>query len=199
MLYLEVGQGQKKPIRNTRSVSKHLTDNEEVPVASDNTEVITIYDDDVIFPSNGNLNLSVHRQGNYEQLAQVSSSTEFRTQELPPLQNQEMQRLDQPFSDEVEMMRRTLERLPNKKEIIKHAMTCMQNEIDRITEKHNDHLRRLFDSHNAQISETKRKQWCYYCEQDAIYHCCWNTAYCSTTCQQEHWQAEHKINCRRKR
>lgn len=40
---------------------------------------------------------------------------------------------------------------------------------------------------------------CYNCESEAIYHCCWNTAYCSTACQQEHWQQEHKRVCRRKR
>ncbi|XP_039278814.1 zinc finger MYND domain-containing protein 11 [Nilaparvata lugens] len=44
-----------------------------------------------------------------------------------------------------------------------------------------------------------RKQWCYNCEAEAIYHCCWNTAYCSTECQQLHWQKEHKRVCRRKR
>ncbi|CAG2069096.1 unnamed protein product [Timema podura] len=34
---------------------------------------------------------------------------------------------------------------------------------------------------------------------EAIYHCCWNTAYCSIECQQTHWQKEHKKVCRRKR
>lgn len=32
-----------------------------------------------------------------------------------------------------------------------------------------------------------------------MYHCCWNTSYCSIKCQQEHWHAEHKRTCRRKR
>ncbi|KAF7270039.1 zinc finger MYND domain-containing protein 11 [Rhynchophorus ferrugineus] len=127
---------------------------------------------------------------------QVSSSTESCKNTN---QEGEMQRLDQPYSDSVEKMRRKLESLPNKDAIIRCAMNCMQEEIDKITNDHNDHLKRLFESHNAQISETKKKQWCYYCEQDAIYHCCWNTAYCSQTCQQQHWQAEHKKVCRRKR
>lgn len=56
-------------------------------------------------------------------------------------------------------MRRKLECLPNKKEIIKCAMDCMQIEIDKITNDHNEHLKRLFESHNQQISETKKKQW----------------------------------------
>lgn len=56
-------------------------------------------------------------------------------------------------------MRRKLENLLNKKDIIKCAMDCMQMEIDKITNDNNDHLKRLFESHNQQISETKKKQW----------------------------------------
>lgn len=40
---------------------------------------------------------------------------------------------------------------------------------------------------------------CYNCEEEAMYHCCWNTSYCSIKCQQEHWHADHKRTCRRKR
>ncbi|XP_066251129.1 zinc finger MYND domain-containing protein 11 isoform X2 [Euwallacea similis] len=130
---------------------------------------------------------------NYEQ---VSSSTE---NDKNNSNDAGLHQLDQPYSDSVEKMRRKAESLTNKNEIIKCAMECMQAEIDRITEDHNEHLKRLFESHNNQISETKKKQWCFNCEQDAIYHCCWNTAYCSQTCQQQHWQAEHKKVCRRKR
>lgn len=55
-------------------------------------------------------------------------------------------------------------------------------------------------AHNKQlISQTKKKQWCYNCEEEAMYHCCWNTSYCSIKCQQEHWHADHKRTCRRKR
>ncbi|OON21712.1 MYND finger, partial [Opisthorchis viverrini] len=42
------------------------------------------------------------------------------------------------------------------------------------------------------IVQTKRRQWCRNCLCEAIYHCCWNTSYCSIPCQQEHWQNEHK-------
>lgn len=132
---------------------------------------------------------------------QVTSSTEnFRRSEIQsPSRENGMQQLDHPYSDSVEKMRRRLECLTDKKDLIKCAMECMQTEIDRLVNDHNDHLKRLFEAHNQQISETKKKQWCYNCEQDAIYHCCWNTAYCSQICQQQHWQAEHKKVCRRKR
>lgn len=93
---------------------------------------------------------------NYEQ---VSSSTENyrRVTEEPG-----MHELDQPYSDSVEKMRWKVEMLTDKNEIIKCAMECMQAEIDRLTEERNEHLKKLFESHNAQISETKKKQWVSY-------------------------------------
>lgn len=56
-------------------------------------------------------------------------------------------------------MRRRLDCLSDKKDIIKCAMECMQSEVDKITNDHNEHLKRLFESHNSQLSETKKKQW----------------------------------------
>ncbi|XP_066601120.1 MYND-type zinc finger-containing chromatin reader ZMYND8 isoform X2 [Prorops nasuta] len=40
---------------------------------------------------------------------------------------------------------------------------------------------------NRAIEETKRKQWCAKCGQEAMFYCCWNTAYCDYPCQQSHW------------
>lgn len=56
-------------------------------------------------------------------------------------------------------MRRQLEGLHDKKDIIKCAMECMQSEVNKLTNDHTDHLKRLFESHHSQISETKKKQW----------------------------------------
>lgn len=56
-------------------------------------------------------------------------------------------------------MRRKLEQAKEKKQLISTAMDCMQQEIDRIVNEHNEHLKKLFHSHQAQISETKKKQW----------------------------------------
>ncbi|KAH0562904.1 zinc finger MYND domain-containing protein 11 isoform X2 [Cotesia glomerata] len=72
-------------------------------------------------------------------------------------------------------------------------------ELERLQAEHAKELRQLTEKHQQVISEIKKKQWCYNCEAEAIYHCCWNTAYCSTDCQQVHWQREHKRVCRRKR
>ncbi|XP_049821980.1 zinc finger MYND domain-containing protein 11 isoform X2 [Aethina tumida] len=167
----------------------HISDGEDDELPAEYS-----YRDNSSF-GNGLFNIDDHFE-------QVSSSTEnFRNSEAVGSTNNElgMHRLDQPYSDAVEKMRRMMEGVTDQKTLIKMAMDCMQSELDKLTNNHNEHLKRLFESHNNQISETKKKQWCYNCEQDAIYHCCWNTAYCSQTCQQQHWQAEHKKVCRRKR
>ncbi|XP_025988553.1 protein kinase C-binding protein 1 isoform X3 [Solenopsis invicta] len=44
------------------------------------------------------------------------------------------------------------------------------------------------------IEETKRKQWCAKCGQEAMFYCCWNTAYCNYPCQQSHWPT-HMRSC----
>ncbi|KAF4530691.1 hypothetical protein B566_EDAN004930 [Ephemera danica] len=72
-------------------------------------------------------------------------------------------------------------------------------ELERVQNEYNQELMRIEERHRIALAESKRKQWCYNCEAEAIYHCCWNTAYCSTECQQSHWHKEHKRLCRRKR
>ncbi|XP_050307136.1 zinc finger MYND domain-containing protein 11 isoform X2 [Anthonomus grandis grandis] len=187
---------------SSRSRSKKPKGEHEPEKASENAisgnviDISDCEDDDETEQSFRGNNMSQDSFRFDESYEQVSSSTE---NEKNGNREAGLHQLDQPYSDSVEKMRRTLEALTGKGEIIKSAMDHMQSEIDRIINDNNDHLKRLFDSHNAQISETKKKQWCYNCEQDAIYHCCWNTAYCSQTCQQQHWQAEHKKVCRRKR
>ncbi|XP_015592292.1 zinc finger MYND domain-containing protein 11 [Cephus cinctus] len=93
---------------------------------------------------------------------------------------------DQPTNTALEKLRRELE-----------LDKC--KELERLQAEHAKEMRQLTDKHQQVISEIKKKQWCYNCEAEAIYHCCWNTAYCSTDCQQVHWQREHKRVCRRKR
>ncbi|XP_046741621.1 protein kinase C-binding protein 1 isoform X2 [Diprion similis] len=44
------------------------------------------------------------------------------------------------------------------------------------------------------IEETKRKQWCALCGNEALFYCCWNTAYCDYPCQQAHWST-HMRTC----
>ncbi|XP_071803030.1 zinc finger MYND domain-containing protein 11-like [Asterias amurensis] len=62
-----------------------------------------------------------------------------------------------------------------------------------------EEIEKLKTKHKEEISFTKKRQWCINCEQEAMYHCCWNTSYCSINCQQGHWHKEHKRLCRRKR
>lgn len=44
------------------------------------------------------------------------------------------------------------------------------------------------------VDEAKKKQWCAQCGSEAIYYCCWNTAYCDHPCQQLHW-SKHMQTC----
>lgn len=85
-------------------------------------------------------------------------------------------------------------------------LTQFKDELDttkqELEQKYKDNskqeLGKLADRHRKEISAIKKKQWCWQCEAEAIYHCCWNTAYCSVECQQAHWPT-HRKYCRRKK
>lgn len=56
-------------------------------------------------------------------------------------------------------------------------------------------LRRQLETDKQKaIEEIKKKQWCAHCSQEAIFYCCWNTAYCDYPCQQAHWP-KHMATC----
>uniref|UniRef100_A0A3Q1GST6 Zinc finger, MYND-type containing 11 n=1 Tax=Acanthochromis polyacanthus TaxID=80966 RepID=A0A3Q1GST6_9TELE len=110
------------------------------------------------------------------------------------------------------VVREALEKLraemeEEKRQAVNKAVTGAQAEMERkckqVKEKCKEELveevKKLVAQHKQLISQTKKKQWCYNCEEEAMYHCCWNTSYCSIKCQQEHWHADHKRTCRRKR
>ncbi|KYO46920.1 zinc finger MYND domain-containing protein 11 isoform B [Alligator mississippiensis] len=105
----------------------------------------------------------------------------------------------------VEKLRTEMEE--EKRQAVNKAVANMQGEMDRkckqvkekCKEEFLEEIKKLAGQHKQLISQTKKKQWCYNCEEEAMYHCCWNTSYCSIKCQQEHWHAEHKRTCRRKR
>nr|XP_055037485.1 zinc finger MYND domain-containing protein 11 isoform X2 [Misgurnus anguillicaudatus] len=94
-----------------------------------------------------------------------------------------------------------------KRQAVSKAVSSTQGEMDRkckqVKEKCKEELmeemKKMVAQHKQLLSQTKKKQWCYNCEEEAMYHCCWNTSYCSIKCQQEHWHADHKRTCRRKR
>lgn len=94
-----------------------------------------------------------------------------------------------------------------KQRVVTSAMEKVELELGEAKRKSEEQLRtaqqmevsELMERHRMEVSEIKKKQWCYNCEAEAIYHCCWNTSYCSVDCQQVHWHKEHKRTCRRKR
>ncbi|XP_038045013.1 zinc finger MYND domain-containing protein 11-like isoform X2 [Patiria miniata] len=94
-----------------------------------------------------------------------------------------------------------------KEKALAHAKESAKMELDterkeaaeRAQQDKDEELEKLKTKHKEEISFTKKRQWCINCEQEAMYHCCWNTSYCSISCQQSHWHKEHKRLCRRKR
>ncbi|KAH7700249.1 MYND finger family protein [Aphelenchoides avenae] len=96
--------------------------------------------------------------------------------------------------------------LADQQKIRTDLLTQFKDELDQtrqeIEAKYNETLRQEIakqtEKHRKEISSIKKKQWCWQCELEAIYHCCWNTSYCSVECQQSHWPT-HRRFCRRKK
>ncbi|CAA94138.1 MYND-type domain-containing protein [Caenorhabditis elegans] len=103
------------------------------------------------------------------------------------------EKLHQEFMEDQERVRRDLlvqfkiELDQTKEELEKKHAENLKEEIEKLSEKH-----------QRELAVAKKKQWCWQCNSEAIYHCCWNTAYCSVECQQGHWQIHRKF-CRRKK
>lgn len=72
------------------------------------------------------------------------------------------QQLDRPYSDSVEKLRRVLESIVDKDELMKMALDTMQQELDRSQSVQAEHLRAMVDAHNQHVSEIKKKQWVRY-------------------------------------
>ncbi|XP_037300628.1 LOW QUALITY PROTEIN: protein kinase C-binding protein 1, partial [Manduca sexta] len=45
----------------------------------------------------------------------------------------------------------------------------------------------------AAVKQTKAKQWCANCSQEAQFYCCWNTSYCDYPCQRAHWSTHFNV------
>jgi len=101
------------------------------------------------------------------------------------------------FKEYAEKLRAEFEQ--EKKRAVNVATRSLERDLERLKADHATEVENLTEKYKGEISDNKKKQWCYNCESEAIYWCCWNAAYCSTECQQNHWHREHKKSCRRKR
>ena len=96
--------------------------------------------------------------------------------------------------------------LSDQAKIRTELLTQFKDELDttkqELDQKYKDNLKaemgKVSERQRKEVSSIKKKQWCWQCEAEAIYHCCWNTAYCSVECQQAHWPT-HRRYCRRKK
>ncbi|XP_065363926.1 zinc finger MYND domain-containing protein 11 [Calliphora vicina] len=73
------------------------------------------------------------------------------------------------------------------------------NEYKQKNEKLEAQRRKLKETIKKQEMECKilkRKQWCYWCLEEAIYLCCFRAAYCSEICQARHWKDGHSKVCK---
>ncbi|XKL59684.1 hypothetical protein PGB90_000700 [Kerria lacca] len=107
-----------------------------------------------------------------------------------------------PAKRSVKTQTKPLDNKPSKEWIEKMEEEFEQEKqriIAKLKKDYEQEITLMRQAHTAILSETKRKQWCVNCESEAIYHCCWNTSYCSPACQLQHWGADHKRHCRRKR
>ncbi|VDP94937.1 unnamed protein product [Echinostoma caproni] len=59
-------------------------------------------------------------------------------------------------------------------------------------------ISQLKQDHEEELKRVKQRTWCQVCLNEALYHCCLGTAYCSKTCQWQHWEAQHSQTCRRR-
>uniref|UniRef100_A0A5S6QDY6 MYND-type domain-containing protein n=1 Tax=Trichuris muris TaxID=70415 RepID=A0A5S6QDY6_TRIMR len=81
----------------------------------------------------------------------------------------------------------------------KAELESTKRELDKqYAQKLKNEVQTLMENHRFDVSQTKKTQWCAKCANEAIYHCCWNTSYCSVKCQHESW-AVHKRTCRRRK
>ncbi|CDW56474.1 MYND finger family protein [Trichuris trichiura] len=81
----------------------------------------------------------------------------------------------------------------------KAELESTKRELDKqYAQKLKNEVQTLMENHRFDVSQTKKTQWCSKCGNEAIYHCCWNTSYCSVKCQHESWTV-HKRTCRRRK
>uniref|UniRef100_A0A340TBH9 PWWP domain-containing protein n=1 Tax=Anopheles minimus TaxID=112268 RepID=A0A340TBH9_9DIPT len=94
----------------------------------------------------------------------------------------------QPAVTHQQKHRKFLDRFTNPVELRAKALQLLQEGEEQFSRK----LDLLKVEHQREISDVKKKQWCAMCEKEARIQCCWNTSYCTTDCQKNHWVQHQK-------
>uniref|UniRef100_A0AC35GMI2 MYND-type domain-containing protein n=1 Tax=Panagrolaimus sp. PS1159 TaxID=55785 RepID=A0AC35GMI2_9BILA len=96
--------------------------------------------------------------------------------------------------------------LSDQQKIRTELLTEFKQELDDVRSSLEERYREMINAdvaqmeatHRRELSGIKKKQWCWHCENEAVYFCCWNTSYCSQQCQHDHWRT-HRKYCRRRK
>lgn len=112
----------------------------------------------------------------------VRTQQEMSSLSSPPRLRDCSSRLDFSGSEnEIIFLKNELEKQKDEHERDISSMSKSFNEIIK-------EMRRQHESEQLKIVEqTKKKQWCSNCWQEAKLYCCWQTSYCDELCQRKHW------------
>lgn len=67
-------------------------------------------------------------------------------------------------------------------------LTETRNTYDKERERAIEEVRRQGEMERFRaVRETKKTMWCANCWAESQYLCCWNTSYCTESCQNKHW------------
>ena len=79
------------------------------------------------------------------------------------------------------------------------TVATLQMELESLRQQQSLELNNLEETNKVQLEEalreTKSRQWCRSCLEEAHFYCCWNTSYCSEKCQSSDWE-RHCSTCK---
>ena len=107
---------------------------------------------------------------------------------------------------ELELMKRSLEedkqraivdernkQIAINSQLMSEKKKKFETTVIELTDKHNLEIKSLEQKWIQKLKECKTKIWCFNCLEEAQLFCCSHTYYCSTDCQQRHWDQHKKI------
>ncbi|XP_076361793.1 uncharacterized protein LOC143252877 isoform X2 [Tachypleus tridentatus] len=167
-VYSNTLQGKKQKLSpNTRGTDNLPNDTnleESTSSVDKNSEMFGLKDSNIP-PSE--LRMLVEKAGQVDNLTNRINSLEREVQRLRSLHEQEIAEMKH-----------------------NHKLTLLelQNSWEQEQKSSAEKLKKLYEAEKTkEVEAAKKKQWCTNCGKEAHFYCCWNTSYCSYSCQQAHW------------